>query len=228
MKRSEVPGSRPILVIGNKNYSSWSLRPWLLLRKGGVAFDEVRIALDRPETAAAIARYSGAGRVPVLLDGELTVWESLAICEYAAERWPGVAGWPAGREARALARAVACEMHAGFADLRSELPMNCRARRRGAVPSPAAAADIARVQGLWAECRGRWGGSGPWLFGDFGIADALWVPVALRFVTYGVTLQPAAAAYVATVTADPTLGEWLAAAREEPEVLESEERGEPV
>jgi glutathione S-transferase len=218
--------ARPLLVIGNKNYSSWSLRPWLLLRKAGVAFDELRIALDRPDTAVQIAQYSDAKRVPVLRDEGLTVWDSLAICEYAAERWPQVAGWPSERHARAMARSIACEMHSGFADLRSEMPMNCRARGRIVTASTAARADIDRVQSIWADCRRRWDFGGPWLFGEFGIADAMYVPVALRFMTYDVALRPDAEAYLHTVTADPAVREWLSAAAAESETLASDERGE--
>lgn len=228
MKSVHGEHGRPILVIGNKNYSSWSLRPWLLLRKGGVDFAEERIALDQPDTPDQIARYSGAGRVPVLVDGPLTVWDSLAICEYAIERWPGMPGWPPYPEGRTLARSAVCEMHAGFAALRGELPMNCRSRRRGVVPSPAGTVDIERIQRLWSQCLAYGEDSGPWLFGEFGIVDAMFAPVALRFDTYGVELDETAVAYVATVCSDEAIREWVAAARAETEVLTDEERGEPV
>ena len=144
------------LVIGNHNYSSWSLRPWLFLRMHGIDFELIRIPLDEPGTAAALALHSPTARVPVLLDGELVVWESLAICEHAAER-AGIDGWPADRAARAAARSWAHEMHAGFAAMRDEFPMNCRARRRGPEPSAAAARDIARIGEIWSDARTRFG-----------------------------------------------------------------------
>lgn len=216
------------LVIGNKNYSSWSLRPWLVLRHFGVPFEEVRLPLDTREFELNIGRYSPSGRVPVLLDGGLRVWESLAICEYVAERYVMGEAWPGDRGARAVARAVSCEMHAGFAALRGELPMNCRGRRAGVAPSPAARADIDRIAALWRECRDHRGAPGPWLFGEFSIADAMFAPVALRFDTYGVDLPGEAEAYVSTVLAHPALREWVAEGRAESEVLEAEERGTPA
>lgn len=215
------------LVIGNKAYSSWSLRPWLLLTHGGIAFDEVRIPLYRDDTAAALARWSPTGRVPVLVDGELTIPESIAIVEYLAERFPDRCGWPAAAAARATARAASAEMHAGFAALRQEMPFNCRARRRVAL-GPAANADARRVQALWADCRRRFGAAGPWLFGAFSPADAMFAPVALRFVTYGVALDPPARAYVDAVAAHPAVEAWIAAARAEPEVIAASEVGDPA
>lgn len=215
------------LVIGNKNYSSWSLRPWLFLKHIGVPFKEIRIPLFTPEMAARIAHYSPAGKVPVLLDGGLTVWESLAICEYLAERFPEAGGWPAERSARAVARAAAAEMHAGFPDLRAELAMNCRARRT-VTPSPAAQADIERIHALWRQCRDSYGQTGPWLFGTFTIADAMFAPVALRFLTYGVRLPAMSRAYVDTISADPAIQEWLQAAHAEREIIPQNERGTPA
>ncbi|MFO1350162.1 MAG: glutathione S-transferase family protein [Gammaproteobacteria bacterium] len=206
------------LVIGNQNYSSWSLRPWLYLKHHGIPFTEIRIPLDTPQTRDRIARYSLAGRVPVLIDGTLTVWESLAILEYLAERFPDTHGWPTDREQRAVARAVANEMHAGFAALRTEFPMNCRARITGVTPSTAAQTDIARIQAIWRDCRSRHGG-GPWLFGEFSIADAMYAPVATRFVTYGIAVDPVSQAYIDTVIASAAMQAWLASARAETEVL---------
>ena len=215
------------LVIGNKTYSSWSLRPWLLLKHLGVAFREIAVPLHAPDAAAQIARYSPSGRVPVLLDGDQVIWESLAIGEYLAERYPGV--WPADPLRRALARSIASEMHAGFAALREELPFNCRARRSGVLPSPAAQADIARVATLWTTCRSRVSrAEGPWLFGDFSLTDAMFAPVALRFYTYGVMLPEAAQDYVETVRQDPPVQDWILAARAENAVIPHEERGEPL
>lgn len=212
------------LVIGNKAYSSWSLRPWLLLAHGAVAFDEVRIPLYRDDSAAALADWSPTGKVPVLIDGDLVIPESLAIVEYVAERFPQRCGWPRDVAARAVARAASAEMHAGFAALRSEMPFNCRSRRQVTL-SAAARQDVQRVQALWADCRERFGADGPWLFGGFCPADAMFAPVALRFVTYGVALDPPARAYVDAVASHPAIAAWTGAAREEREVIEASEVG---
>jgi len=214
------------LVIGNKNYSSWSLRPWFLLRTLAIPFIETRIALFQPDSGAALARVAPAGKVPVLRDGELSVWESLAICEYVAERTPGA--WPADARLRAQARSIAHEMHAGFAALRSELPMNCRARRAGVTPSPAAVRDIARVQAIWQGCRAQHAASGPWLFGAFSVADAMYAPVVSRFATYGIACDGLAADYAAHVLASPALREWETAAGQEIEVVARVEIGEAL
>lgn len=217
-----------MLVIGNKNYSSWSLRPWLFLKHAGIPFAEIRIPLNTGETRERIAQYSPSGRVPVLLDGAVRVWESLAICEYIAERFPEARGWPADQHARALARSIAAEMHAGFSALRAELPMNCRAKRSGVVPSSAARADIERGIAIWHMCRETFGQGGPWLFGAFTIADAMFAPVALRFHTYGVELPDMAREYVSTVNEHSAIREWKQAARNETEIIKEEERGNPV
>ncbi len=215
------------LVIGNKTYSSWSLRPWLLLRHLGVGFQEISVPLHAPDTAAQISRYSPSGRVPVLLDGDRAIWESLAIGEYLAERYPAV--WPVDVHQRALARSAANEMHAGFAALREELPFNCRSRRAGVVPSPATQAEIERVVALWTTCRQTASDEeGSWLFGRFTCADAMFAPVALRFHTYGVILPEAAQAYVDTVCQDIHVRAWVLAACAETAVIPQEERGSPV
>jgi glutathione S-transferase len=216
------------LVIGNKNYSSWSLRPWLLLREKHVPFTEIRIPLYQPGSAQQIARYSPAGKVPVLLDGATRVWESLAICEWVAERFPEAGGWPEAPAARALARSVASEMHAGFASLRAELPMTCRGRRRGVIPSAAARAQIDRVLAIWRDCREQHGRGGDFLFGRFGIADAMFAPVAIRFQAYGIELSGAERDYAEAVLALPSLREWVADAKAESEILPQFERGEPA
>jgi glutathione S-transferase len=217
--------SKLALVIGNKKYSSWSLRPWILLRHAGANFEEIRIPLYRPESKEQILRYSPSGKVPLLIDGEVKVWESLAICEYVAEHFPSARLWPADSGVRAFARAVASEMHAGFAALRMELPMNCLGPRRGVLPSPEARADIERIAALWRECRARFGAGGPWLFGDYGVADAMFAPVVIRFSTYGVSLPQEARSYVATTLADPPLRQWIEAGLAESEILEGSERG---
>jgi glutathione S-transferase len=209
--------------LGNKNYSSWSLRPWLLLKQAAIAFDEVVIPLYRPDSKAAVLAVSPSGRVPALTDGDRLVWDSLAICEYLHENFPGLSLWPRDPAARALARAVSAEMHAGFLELRRQLPMNLR--RAPSPPSsmtPAAQADIDRVAAIWRDCRRRFGaGNGDFLFGRFTIADAMYAPVVTRFRTYIVPLDREAEAYCATILALPAMQEWLAAARAEPMVVEA-------
>jgi glutathione S-transferase len=201
------------LVIGNKNYSSWSLRPWLLLKHLDVAFEEVLITLDTPSTRDDIEKFSPSGRVPALRHGELTVWDSLAICEYVAE-FTG-RGWPAAREARAVARAVSAEMHSGFTNLRSLWPMNARARNRRTAVTAALEADVERIDEIWNDCRSRFGAAGPWLFGEYSIADAMYAPVVLRFNTYGAAISQTARWYMASVLEDACLQDWLQAAKRE-------------
>ena len=204
--------SRLTIVIGSKRLSSWSLRGWLALKLSGARFDEVVIPLDQPSTRQRILEHAPAGRVPILKDGAVTVWESLAICEYLAERSPKAGLWPEGAEARAHARVVAAEMHAGFADLRRDMPMDCPARRPGEGQTPGALADIARVSEIWRDCRRRFGSGGDFLFGRPGAADAMYAPVVSRFVTYDVPLDEVSAAYREAVLALPAMREWLAAA----------------
>ena len=211
------------LVIGNKNYSSWSMRPWLALKKSGVAFEEVVIALDRPETRAEIFRHSPSGFVPTLKDEDLTIWESLAICEYLAERFPNAGLWPQDPSARAIARSVSAEMHAGFSALRSNMPMNCRGNLPGKGRAPGVQEDINRISAIWRDCRARFGAGGPYLFGAFSIADAMYGPVVSRFVTYQVDLDADAKAYVNTMWADPAVAAWVEGARREPWVIEKSE-----
>jgi glutathione S-transferase len=210
-----------VLVIGNKNYSSWSLRPWLALRMAGLAFEEVRIPLYGPGARDAIRRHSAAGKVPVLRHGEVTVWDSLAICEYAVELAPRAGLWPADPAARAVARSISAEMHAGFAALRTEMPMNARVvGARVARPLSADAdADVARVVEIFETCRERFGRGGELLFGAFTIADAMFAPVVSRFRTYSVSLPPRAAAYADAVWSLAPLREWTAAGAAETERL---------
>lgn len=207
------------LVIGNKNYSSWSLRPWLLLKHAAIPFREIRISLYTAESRAEIKKYSPSGKVPALLDDGITVWESLAIGEYLADKFPEKQFWPSDRVARAQARCVATEMHAGFAALRQYMSMNCRKHLPGKGRTPEVLKDIARIGRLWNDCRARFGAGGPFLFGKFSIADAMYAPVALRFVTYDVELDPVSAAYVKTITALPAIRQWVADARAETEVI---------
>ena len=211
----------PLLVIGNKNYSSWSLRPWLLLRQFGVAFEERRLRLDTDAFHDEIGHWSPTGRVPALHDDGLVVWDSLAICEYANERWLDGRGWPADVAPRAHARAAAAEMHSGFGALRTQLPMNCRRVPDRYRWDAAADADIARVQQLWQQLRDNHGGSGAFLCGGFGIVDAMFAPVVFRFRGYGVVLDGNAARYCETMLALPAMREWLSAAEAERERLEA-------
>ncbi len=194
-----------------------------MVKHTGAAFDEVRIVLDEPATKQRILEHSPAGRVPVLRDGAVTVWESLAIGEYLAERFPAARLWPEDPEARAHARAVSAEMHAGFATLREAMPVNCRAHLPGKGRAPGVEHDIARIVALWRDCRERYGAGGDMLFGEFGIADAMFAPVVTRFVTYDVALDPVARDYADAVWALPAVEEWVTAARAEPERIESEE-----
>jgi glutathione S-transferase len=203
-----------LLVIGDKQLSSWSLRPWLVLRHLGLAFEERLLPLDTEQFRSEVHRWSPSGRVPVLLDGSLCVWDSLAICEYASELADG-RGWPESREDRADARAIAAEMHAGFAALRRTWPMQAASRGLTARLGEDAAADVARIEAIWSERRARHAARGPWLYGGFCIADALYAPVALRFASYGARLGTLAQAYVEQWLADPLLREWLAAATAE-------------
>ena len=208
------------LVIGNKNYSSWSLRPWLAMRQAGIAFDEVHIPLWQPESAAALAKWSPSGKVPALHDGDLRVWDSLAICEYLHERFPEQGLWPADAAARAVARSVSAEMHAGFDALRQNMVMNIRARYPGKGRTPECLADIERIVAIWTDCRARFGSGGDLLFGRFGIADAMFAPVVLRFQTYGVALEGAARDYAEAILAVPALQAWVADAMAETERIE--------
>jgi glutathione S-transferase len=210
------------LVIGNKNYSSWSLRAWLHLRESGIAFEEISIPLYRADSAERIARFSPAGRVPVLIEDDgTTVWDSLAIIEHAREHWNGVA-WPQDRAAAAHARSIAAEMHSGFLGLREELPFNIRARSPVAIDrlSEGARRQVERVLEIWGGCRTEHARQGDWLFGRFSIADVVFAPVALRFVSYSIPAPDAAQSYVDAVTGLGSIREWVAAAQRETEALD--------
>ena len=211
------------LIIGNKNYSSWSLRPWLLLRHLGLAFEEQQILLDLPDSHARLLAANPAGRVPALRHGELLLWDSLAIGEYLCEL--AGAGLPRERAARAVARSVCAEMHSGFQTLRTMWPMNARASGRRTEITAALRRDIARVDELWQNCRRQFGGTGAWLFGEYSLADAMYAPVVLRFHTYGAEVSSVAQQYMTTVVADAPLQEWLAAAAAEPWTIAHDEVG---
>lgn len=203
-------GETPILLIGSKNYSSWSLRPWLFLRKAGFEFREQLVYFDEPDYQSQIAALSPSRRVPLLIDSGVKIWDSLAICEYAAESLDY--GLPQDRAARARARSVAAEMHSGFATLRNDCPMNVRARNRRVPLTAQLAADIGRIDEIWSGCRQDYGDGGGWLFGEFSIADAMFAPVVFRFQSYGAQLGAASQTYLAHVLADPLMREWQAAA----------------
>jgi glutathione S-transferase len=205
-----------VLVIGNKNYSSWSLRAWLALRQTGIGFEEVLVPLMRPETRAAILAHSPSGKVPLLRLGDDQVWDSLAIAEYLAERFPAAGLWPTDAGARAVARSVAAEMHAGFMALRRAMPMNLRAHLPGRPRAEDVRADIARIQDIWTSCRSRFGAAGPFLFGGFTIADAFYTPVVGRFRTYDVPLTGICRQYADAVWHTPDMQAWVAAAAVEP------------
>jgi glutathione S-transferase len=215
--------TRPQLVIGNKNYSSWSMRGWVLLRALGIDFEEVQLKFHTDAWAREIDRWSPAGLVPVLwLDGE-PVWDTLAIAETVAERWPDRNAWPRDPRARAVARSICAEMHSGFHALRQAMPMNIRGSYPGRGMSPEVGKNIDRIGAIWTSCREGFGQGGELLFGAFSAADAFYAPVATRFATYGVRLPDPARRYVDAVLALPAVQEWSAAARAEPEVIAAEE-----
>lgn len=209
------------LVIGNKNYSSWSMRPWLALRANDIAFEEIFIPLY---TGAAdkqrILDFTHSGKVPALIDGDVTIWDSLAIIEYVAERFPEARLWPEDRAARARARSISAEMHSGFMALRNECGMNLHRPIRAIALSADARANVARIQEIWTECRERYGKLGPFLFGKFGAADAMFAPVVHRLRTYAIAVEPAAQAYMETMMALPAFQEWTRAGLAETHVIE--------
>lgn len=208
------------LIIGNKNYSSWSLRPWLAMTWAKIPFDEIRIPLYAPDTKAQLSQHSPSGRVPVLRHGDMVIWESLAICEYIADLFPEVKLWPENITDRAIARSVSCEMHAGFSALRQSMAMDIRSRHFEREHSPQVHADVERVCQIWRDCRTDHQHAGEFLFGAFSIADAMFAPVVTRFVTYGVALDPVCRAYSEAILALPAMQAWQEAAIAEVEVIE--------
>jgi glutathione S-transferase len=211
------------LIIGNKNYSSWSFRPWIAMKVAGIAFEEEVVSLNAEDFKQRVRGISGTGKVPALADGGIRVWESLAILEYLAERFPAARLWPADPAARALARAISSEMHAGFVPLRRHLPMNMWRPVVRRDLTPEVAANVARIDAIWTDCRTRYGGDGAFLFGAFGAADAMYAPVVSRFHTYAVEVGAVAGAYMEAVMALPAWREWRAAALAEPWVLPEDE-----
>ena len=211
------------LVIGNKNYSSWSMRPWIAMKVAGIAFDEVGISLNANDFKPLVSKISGTGKVPALDDNGIHVWESLAILEYLGERFPDAKLWPADPAARAHARAVSSEMHAGFVPLRRACPMNMWRPVKKLELADDVVADVRRIELLWRRCREQYGAAGPFLFGAFGAADAMYTPVVARFHTYDVAVDAPARAYMDAVMALPAWAEWKAAALKEPWVLAEDE-----
>ncbi len=208
------------LVIGNKNYSSWSLRPWLLLKHFDIDFKEIRVALYTPETHENLAKYSPSLKVPVLIQTSRVIWDSLAICEYISESHLSNRGWPKSADARAIARSVCAEMHSGFFALRNELPMNCRKQFLDFEPSAAALSEVQRIKAIWGECRERFGLDGEWLCGEFSIADCMFAPVVIRFHGYGIVLEGELKAYAERVLSHPDVAIWIKEGAEESEVIE--------
>ncbi len=204
-----------VIILGSKNLSSWSLRPWLVLKQTGELFEEIVVPLDRPDTKEKILAHSPSGRVPCLRDGETTVWDSLAICEYLNEKFPAARLWPADPIARAVARSVSAEMHSGFQALRTNMPMRVRDSLPGKGIADGVQGDIDRIFDIWRDARRRFGWEGPYLFGAFSIADAMFAPVVTRFRTYGVPLDDACGAYAEAMWRLPAMQEWVEAARRE-------------
>lgn len=211
--------SQLTLVIANKNYSSWSLRAWLAMKQAGLDFTEIRIPLDTPTTYLELRHHSPSGRLPVLQHGNLTVWDSLAICEYIAEHF-ATNLWPEDTAARSLARSISAEIHSSFQVLRESMPMDCRARLCVLGTNPHLQADLDRIFTIWHECRRNFASKGDLLFGHFTIADAMFAPVVSRFITYGLKLDSVAQAYVDAIWALPAMQEWVAAANKEVESID--------
>ncbi|HEX7110496.1 MAG TPA: glutathione S-transferase family protein [Aestuariivirga sp.] len=211
------------LVIANKNYSSWSLRPWMALTMAGLPFDESMILLDTPTTKKEIAEHSGAGRLPVLHHGKTTIWETLAILEYLAETFPEKNLWPKSNAARAVARAVSNEMHAGFTGLRNACPMNLRRPQKPVVLNESTKAEIARIEEIWRECRKTYGKGGKFLFGKFCNADAMFAPVVTRFETFAIPVAKDTRSYMDAVIATKAFQTWKAAALKETWVVPQDE-----
>jgi len=211
------------LIFGNKNYSSWSLRPWVFMKHHQIDFEEKRVALLTATTDEKLAQYNSDFKVPILKEGSLVIWDSLAILEYISEKYLEAAGWPREVNARAIARSVSAEMHSSFANVRNELPMNCRKKFQNIKLSPEAEREIERIKTLWRNCRSLFGDEGEWLFGKYSIADAMFAPVALRFDGYNIPLAGVEQDYVRSVLKQPYIIEWIEAGKAEKEVIERDE-----
>jgi len=213
------------LIIGNKNYSSWSLRPWIFMKHFSIDFTELRIPLFTDTTDQELEAYFSDCKVPILQDGAFVVWDSLSILEYLSEQYLDAKGWPEAVKARALARSISAEMHSSFPNVRNELPMNCRKSFHDIKLSPEATREVARIKALWRKCRTEYGGQGEWLFGQYSIADAMYAPIALRFAGYGIALTGLERTYVETVLAHPNIVQWMAAGKAEKEIIAADEIG---
>ena len=211
------------LVIGNKNYSSWSLRPWLLMKVAGIDFEEIKINIYKPEGKQEILSYSETGKVPILINDEITIWDSLAIAEFLAEKHPGKALWPLASESRAIARAVTAEMHSSFTAVRNLLPMNCRRFKKLNAITPDLQTDIDRICSIWRDSREHYGKQGDFLFGKFSIVDAFFAPVIIRFHGYDIPVGTVEREYMDTMLALPELKEWIKEGKEEDTVVASYE-----
>lgn len=220
------------LLIGNKVHSSWSLRPWILMTHFGIPFEEILIpfgpTFDDPAWKAQVRAHNPQEKVPALVDGDVTVWESLAIMEYLADKYPDKNIWPRDMKARALARAIACEMHAGFSALRNACVMNLGMKHPPKDRGPAVAADAKRITQIWNDARARFGAGGPFLFGEFSAADAMYAPVTTRFRTYSIPVDAVSDAYIEAVQATPAFQSWRNAALQEPWIVPLDEADEPV
>ena len=215
------------LIIANKNYSSWSLRGWMALKAFNIPFEEIKLTLSTEAFYKELAQYTPIGKVPVLLDGDLSVWDSLAICEYINENNLDGKGWPADKHQRARARSIVADMHSGFFGIRNEMPMNCRAKRHVEL-SDQAKQEVANLDRIWSEQRHNNAQNGPYLFGEFSLADAFFAPVIFRFMTYGIELSDTAREYHQTMLAHPAMKAWLEDALTETDIVEADEAGEPV
>ena len=215
------------LVIGNKNYSSWSLRAWFMLKEFNIPFEEIRIPLGTDEFYQNIKTYSPAAKVPAVSDGAIKIWDSLSICEYISENYLSGKGWPEDRESRAMARSISAEMHSGFEGVRSQLPINCRALRKNYPMSEQTQNEIKRIQSIWTQCFSM-NKEGNWLFGEFSIADAMYAPVVSRFHTYQIELDETASKYSSFVMSNPNIKEWFATSSQEGETIDIAEVGDDI
>jgi glutathione S-transferase len=214
---------KPLLIVGNKNYSSWSLRPYMALAMAHVPFEEKLIPFGEPAFGKAVRKYSKAARVPILIHNGHAIWDSLAIIEYAAETWPSKHIWPKNKKARALARSVSAEMHSGFHALRNACPMNLRRPVKPVPFSPAVIKDVARIEEIWRDCRKSFGKGGPFLFGKFSGADAMFAPVAARFHTFDIPVSNETRAYMDAIFASPAFKQWHADSKKEKWIVPEDE-----
>ncbi len=215
--------AKPILYIGNRNYSSWSLRPFMALAMAGIEFDTKLIRLGQPDFARKVRRISKAALVPILVHGDITIWDTLAILEYAAETWPKLNLWPKNKKARALARSASAEMHSGFSNLRTYFPVNIRRPKKSIAMTDATLREVARIESLWAQCRQEFGKGGPFLFGKFTIADAMYAPVVSRFETYDFKVKPNTRQYMDAVLNSTAFKEWQSLALKEKWIVQEDE-----